>query len=60
MPHIAPLSSQNCQEAAADIQWLASATGFTANSMLSLAHRPDSFVGVHGYTDLGPNRTKNM
>lgn len=41
MPHITPLSSDESQEAMADIEWLASATGFTANSMLSLAHRPE-------------------
>lgn len=41
MPHIAPVSRDDSHEASADIQWLASATGFTANSMLSLAHRPE-------------------
>lgn len=41
MPHVAPLRGDDCQEASAEIEWLASATGFTANSMLSLAHRPE-------------------
>lgn len=41
MPHIEPLSSQECEEAESDINWLASATGFTANSMLTLSHRPE-------------------
>ena len=41
MPHIAPVSSADSHAATDDIQWLASATGFTANSMLSLAHRPE-------------------
>ncbi len=41
MPHITPVSSEDSHAATADIQWLASATGFTANSMLSLSHRPE-------------------
>ena len=41
MPHIAPLDADATDAAAADIAWLASATGFTANSMLTLSHRPE-------------------
>lgn len=41
MPHIAPLALDETQGAAGDIAWLASATGFTANSMLTLSHRPE-------------------
>lgn len=41
MPHIAPLALNKTEGAAADIAWLASATGFTANSMLTLSHRPE-------------------
>ncbi len=41
MPHVKPLSSDECKDAEADISWLASATGFTANSMLALSHRPE-------------------
>ena len=41
MPHIAPLALDDSQDAASDIAWLASATGFTANSMLTLSHRPE-------------------
>lgn len=40
MPHVAPLDL-NDSEAKADIEWLASATGFIANSMLALSHRPE-------------------
>jgi len=36
MAHITPLNSEDCEDASADIQRLASATGFTANSMLAL------------------------
>lgn len=41
MPHIEPLNLANTDAAEADIKWLASATGFTANSMLTLSHRPE-------------------
>ena len=41
MPHINPLSVDESDAAKADIEWLASATGFVANSMLTLAHRPE-------------------
>ena len=41
MPHVTPLSAQETEDAQADIAWLASATGFTANSMLALSHRPE-------------------
>lgn len=41
MPHIAPVDLTASKEAQADIEWLASATGFVANSMLTLSHRPE-------------------
>ena len=41
MPHIAPLKIEETQGASDDIAWLASAAGFTANSMLTLSHRPE-------------------
>lgn len=41
MAHVQPLNAQETKEAEADIAWLASATGFTANSMLALSHRPE-------------------
>lgn len=41
MPHIDPLDLDSTDAAQADINWLASATGFTANSMLTLSHRPE-------------------
>ena len=41
MPHIAPLNLAETQEAEDAIGWLASATGFTANSMLTLSRRPE-------------------
>lgn len=41
MPHVEPLNVQETEDAEADIAWLASATGFTANSMLALSHRPE-------------------
>ena len=41
MPHIAPVDLAESEEAKADIEWLASATGFVANSMLTLSHRPE-------------------
>lgn len=41
MPHVAPLAIEDTEGAAGDIAWLASATGFTANSMLTLSHRPE-------------------
>ena len=41
MPYIEPLNLANTDAAEADIKWLASATGFTATSMLALSHRPE-------------------
>lgn len=41
MPHIQPVDLTASKEAQADIEWLASATGFVANSMLTLSHRPE-------------------
>lgn len=41
MPHVNPLTRSEGVEVADDIAWLASATGFTANSMLTLSHRPE-------------------
>ncbi|AKS45365.1 uncharacterized peroxidase-related enzyme [Octadecabacter temperatus] len=41
MPFIEPLKIDATDEAQADIAWLASATGFTANSMLTLSYRPE-------------------
>lgn len=41
MPHVEPLSREEGIDAADDIAWLASATGFTANSMLTLSRRPE-------------------
>ena len=41
MPHIEPLSIEETEAARADIEGLASATGFVANSMLTLARRPE-------------------
>ncbi len=41
MPHIEPLSLEETEAAKADIEHLASATGFVANSMLTLARRPE-------------------
>lgn len=41
MPHVKPLNVGETEDAEADIAWLASATGFTANSMLALSHRPE-------------------
>ena len=48
MPHVTPLSLQDSQQAEGDIAWLASATGFTANSMLTLSHRPEIAKAVLG------------
>ena len=48
MPHITPLAREETQGAADDIAWLASATGFTANSMLTLSHRPEIAEAVLG------------
>ncbi|MDG1280838.1 MAG: carboxymuconolactone decarboxylase family protein [Pseudorhodobacter sp.] len=48
MPHVAPLSLAETQAAEGDIAWLASATGFTANSMLTLSHRPEIAKAVLG------------
>lgn len=48
MPHIVPLTKEETKEAMGDINWLASATGFTANSMLTLSHRPEIARAVLG------------
>lgn len=48
MPHIKPVSLETSAEAADDIAWLASATGFVANSMLTLSHRPEIAKAVLG------------
>lgn len=48
MPHVKPLSLDASADAAEDIAWLASATGFVANSMLTLAHRPEIAKAVLG------------
>ena len=48
MPHIAPVDLMESQDAQADIEWLASATGFVANSMLTLSHRPEIAKAVLG------------
>lgn len=41
MPHVDPLALEETSEAKAAIEGLASKTGFIANSMLTLAHRPE-------------------
>lgn len=41
MPHVPPLSLSETEQAQDHIAWLASATGFTANSMLTLSRRPE-------------------
>ena len=41
MPHIEPLQLGATENAQADIEHLAGQTGFVANSMLTLAHRPE-------------------
>jgi len=48
MPHIQPLSIEETEAARADIESLASATGFVANSMLTLARRPEIARAVLG------------
>ncbi len=48
MSHIEPLSIAETEEARADIERLASATGFVANSMLTLARRPEIARAVLG------------
>jgi len=48
MPHVAPVDLSSSEEAKADIEWLASATGFVANSMLTLSHRPEIAKAVLG------------
>ena len=48
MPHIQPLSIEETEAAKADIESLASATGFVANSMLTLARRPEIARAVLG------------
>ena len=48
MPHVAPLNLDESAEAGEQIAWLASATGFVANSMLTLSHRPEIAKAVLG------------
>lgn len=48
MPHVAPVDLAQSDAAKADIEWLASATGFVANSMLTLSHRPEIAKAVLG------------
>ncbi|HMB48695.1 MAG TPA: carboxymuconolactone decarboxylase family protein [Afifellaceae bacterium] len=48
MPHIPPLTIYETEAARADIETLASATGFIANSMLTLARRPEIARAVLG------------
>lgn len=48
MPHITPVDLSASDDAKADIEWLASATGFVANSMLTLSHRPEIAKAVLG------------
>ena len=48
MPHIALVDLSASEDAKADIEWLASATGFVANSMLTLSHRPEIAKAVLG------------
>ena len=48
MPHIAPVDLAASDDAKAEIEWLASATGFVANSMLTLSHRPEIAKAVLG------------
>ncbi len=48
MPHVAPLNLEESAEAREQIAWLASATGFVANSMLTLSHRPEIAEAVLG------------
>ncbi len=48
MPHISPVSEAVNTDATDEISWLASATGFTANSMLTLSHRPEIATAVLG------------
>jgi len=48
MAPITPLNSDDCEVAFAYIQWLAFATGFTANSMLSLARHPKIAKAILG------------
>ncbi len=48
MPHIAPKALDQTEDAQADIAWLASSTGFVANSMLTLSHRPEIAQAVLG------------
>ncbi|MGI9366336.1 MAG: carboxymuconolactone decarboxylase family protein [Rhizobiaceae bacterium] len=48
MPHVPPVPSSDSTDATDEISWLASATGFTANSMLTLSHRPEIANAVLG------------
>lgn len=48
MEHVPPKPLADAGQVADDIAWLASATGFTANSMLTLAHRPEIAEAVLG------------
>ncbi|WP_305988371.1 carboxymuconolactone decarboxylase family protein [Roseibium sp. MMSF_3544] len=41
MAHVTPVDLEASREAAEEIKWLAGQTGFVANSMLTLSHRPE-------------------
>ncbi|MBX2885827.1 MAG: hypothetical protein KTR32_38075 [Granulosicoccus sp.] len=54
MAYVKPLGSDDCADAKADIEWQASATEFTASSILSLAQTElepevNNFVAERGY-----------
>lgn len=62
MPHVKPLDAAETADAESDIAWLASATGFTANSMLALSHRPEiarAALGLIKAVVRNPNGTVN-
>lgn len=48
LPHIQPLDLSSTSDAREDIEWLAASTGFVANSMLTLARRPEIAAAVLG------------
>ncbi|MGB0557740.1 MAG: carboxymuconolactone decarboxylase family protein [Paracoccaceae bacterium] len=48
MPHISPLDIKQAEAVKTDLAWLSSATGFTANSLLTLSHRPEIAKAVFG------------
>lgn len=56
MPRIPPVDLTASEKAKADIEWLASAMGFVANSMLSLSHRPELANAVLGLIRSGEFR----